>query len=380
LFCGSATFGQGEPNQTVLTSTGGVDIFIARYNPNGLLAWAKSAGGATNDQGLEITALSDNSIVVIGGFVKSATFGLGEPNQTVLTSPGGYDIFIARYNADGTLAWAKRTEGVSGYVEGLGITNLSDNSTVVTGGFGNSITFGPGEVNQTVLTSPGVFSLFIARYNSDGTLAWAKSAGGTSGNTRGYGVTTLSDNSIVVTGMLTESATFGPGEPNEAVLTSAGNNNTFVAHYNPDGALAWAKCVVGGSYNLGLGITTLSDNSIVVIGQIDGSATFGSGEANQTVLTSAESRDIFITRYNENGTLAWAKQAGGAHGFQYCNGITTLSDNSVVVTGLFGGGSATFGPGEPNETVLTSVGGSDMFIARYNPDGTLAWVKSAGGE
>jgi hypothetical protein len=142
-------------------------MFIARYNPDGTLAWAKRAGGVFFlAVGLEITTLSDNLTAVTGSFYGSATFGPGEPNQTVLTSAGGYDIFIARYNPDGTLAWAKRAGGASSYYEdsGNGITTLSDNSTVVTGAFYGSATFGPGEPNETVLTSAGSRDIFIARF------------------------------------------------------------------------------------------------------------------------------------------------------------------------------------------------------------------------
>jgi hypothetical protein len=101
-FYESATFGPGEPNQTVLTSAGDFDIFIARYNPEGTLAWAKCAGGPDgydiwDERGLGITTLSDNSTTVTGNFSGSATFGLGEPNQTDLTSAGGADIFVARF-------------------------------------------------------------------------------------------------------------------------------------------------------------------------------------------------------------------------------------------------------------------------------------------
>jgi len=378
-FSGSATFGPGEANETVLTSAGSYDIFIARYNPDGTLAWAKRAGGAYNETSYGSTTLSDNSTVATGEFYDSATFGPGEPNQTVLTSTGGFDIFIARYNPTGTLAWAKRAGGASGDDVGNEITTLSDNSTVVTGWFYVSATFGPGEPNETILTSDGGFDIFIARYNPDGTLAWAKRAGGASGYDGGRGITMLSDNSTVVTGLFFESATFGPGEPNQTALTSDGGYDIFIARYNTDGTLAWAKRAGGGDSDAGFGITTLSDNSTVVTGYFYDSATFGPGEPNQTVLTSAGYFDIFIARYNPDGTLAWAKRAGGGSSENDLgNGITALSDNSTVVTGYFYD-SATFGPGEPNQTVLTSAGYFDIFTARYNPDGTLAWAKRAGG-
>jgi len=375
-FYDSATFGEGEANETVLVSAGEFDIFVARYNPDGTLVWAKHAGGTVPDWGDGITALSDDSTVVVGHFHDSATFGEGEANETVLESDGLYDIFVARYNPDGTLAWVKRSGGKDEDTA-MGTTTLSDDSTVVTGHFHDSATFGEGEANETVLVSDGLFEIFMARYNPDGTLAWAKRAGGTEDD-YGRGITTLSDDSTVVTGNFFDSATFGEGEANETVLVSDGDYDVFLACYNPDGTLAWVKRA-GGIYDAcGHGITTLSDNSTVVTGYFCESATFGQDEPNETILEMDGSyQDLFVARYNPDGTLVWAKRAGGLQSEIGC-GITPLSDDSTVLTGRFWG-SATFGRAEPNETVLVSDGLFDIFVARYNPDGTLAWANSAGG-
>jgi uncharacterized delta-60 repeat protein len=365
FFKGSATFGQGEPNQTALTSAGGWDIFIAQYNTDGTLDWAKRAGGTSNENSTGITTLSDNSTVVIGKFYDSVTFGSGEPNQKILTSAGIEDIFIARYNTDGSLAWAKRAGGTSWEI-GSAITNLSDNSIVVTGYFSDLATFGPGDIYQTTLTSAGGYDIFVARYNPDGSIIWATRAGSASGwNDWGRGITSLSDNSTVVTGWFSDLATFGSGEPNQTVLTSAGVWEIFVARYNPDGTLAWAKSAEGAGYDYSSGITALSDNSSVITGAFEGSAIFGSGEPNQTILTSGGGDQFFIARYNPDGTLAWAKCDGEVNQ-EFGDAITALSDNTTVVTGAFYG-SATFGPGEANETILTSAGDWDIFIARFYP-------------
>jgi len=366
-FWGSATFGPGEINEIILNAVGKRDIFIARYNSNGTLEWAKRAGGLLKEVGQTITTLSDNSIVVSGWFEGTCTFGIGEINQTILTSSGGMDIFIARYNPDGTLVWAKRAGG-SNDENGHKIIILSDNSTVITGYFYSSATFGPSETNQTVLTSAGGMDIFVARYNPDGTLAWVKRAGGIIDDW-GVGVTTLSDDSTIVTGVFSDSATFGQDEPNQTNLTSSGYGDIFIANYNPDGTLAWAKRVGGSGDDEGLRVTKFSDNSTVVLGVFSGSVTFGLGEINQTILTSAGAIDIFIARYNPDGTLTWAKRAGGTSGDIGWE-ITMLTDDSTVVSGCFGyqsGGSAIFGSSEPNETALTSAGLSDIFIARFEP-------------
>jgi len=383
-FKGSATFGPGEPNQIILNSAGDMDIFIARYNPDGTLAWAKQTGGDSVQDSYGITALSDNSTVITGEYWGTLVFGPDEPNQTVLPTDGGGNIFTARYNPDGTLAWAKRTT-IGPLCCGMAITSLSDDSVVLTGDFILTTTFGPGEPNEVILHSIGYNDLFIARYNSDGSFAWAKQAGGLSDlyyhGDSGYGITALSDNSTVVTGLFYGSATFGQGEPNQTVLTSAGINDIFIARYDPDGALVWVKQAGGLSYDtwhyeIGIDITRLSDDSTVVTGDFCETAIFGTGEPNQTILASAGDPDIFIARYNPDGTLAWAKRAGGPSASDYSCGITTLLDNSTIMTGIFVG-PATFGQDEPNQTILTEVYG--MFIARYNQDGTLAWVKPTEG-
>ena len=67
-----------------------------------------------------------------------------------------------------------------------------------------------------------------------------------------------------------------------------------------------------------------------------------------------------------DGHLIWAKSAGGGVNWDKGWGITTLSDNSTVVTGRFRR-TAVFGAGEANETHLTSAGVEDIFIARYAP-------------
>lgn len=373
----SATFGPGQMDQVTLTSDGiGFDSFIARYNPDGKLEWVKHNTGTGGEIANGITTLSDNSSVITGFFEDTATFGKGEPNETVLTCAGIRDFFIARFDPDGTLVWAKQA-GAESNAAGSAITSLSDNSVVVTGWFGYTAVFGPGEPNQTQLDGAGYRDMFVARYNHDGTLSWAKRAGGTFPD-EGHGITSLSNDSIVVTGHFISTPTFGMEESNQTVLTSTGESDMFIARYNPDGTLAWVKHAGGLKWDESMGITSLSDDSTVVTGCFEDSAVFGNHEISQTTLKSTGKSDIFVARYSPDGSLAWAKQAGGSRHYDYGVGITTLSDDSMVVTGYFYS-QATFGRNETNKTILKSAGMNDIFVAKYNPEGTLIWAKCAVG-
>jgi hypothetical protein len=302
-FDGSATFGAGEANQTVLTADGNFDIFVAKYNSSGALHWAKRAGGADFDEAYGIAVDGSGNSYVTGYFEGSATFGAGEANQTILTVVGSNDAFVAKYNSSGALQWAKRAGG-TGFVDGIGIRADSSGNSYVAGTFSGSATFGAGESNQTTLAFDGGFDIFVAKYNSSGALQWAKRAGGTSSD-EGYGIGVDGSGNSYVTGYFDGSSTFGAGESNQTTLTAAGGGfDIFVAKYNASGALQWAKRAGGTDLELGYGIGVDGSGNSYVTGYFDGSATFGAGEANQITLTSAGSYDIFIAKFSGKKTEA----------------------------------------------------------------------------
>jgi hypothetical protein len=157
-------FGAGEPNETFLVSAGKGDIFVARYDANGALLWATSAGGTESDQGIGIAGDGAGGSVVSGQFFGTARFGADEPNETFLVSAGNTDIFVARYDANGALLWATQAGG-TGFDKGNGIAGDGAGGSVVSGQFEGMATFGAGEPNEATLTSAGDSTdIFVARW------------------------------------------------------------------------------------------------------------------------------------------------------------------------------------------------------------------------
>ncbi|HAD32907.1 MAG TPA: hypothetical protein DCF44_00095 [Chitinophagaceae bacterium] len=62
------------PNITI-TSTGGLDLFTAKFNTNGDCLWAKTATGLTSDYGNEIVVGDNNNICVVGNTNGQLIFG-----------------------------------------------------------------------------------------------------------------------------------------------------------------------------------------------------------------------------------------------------------------------------------------------------------------
>lgn len=75
--------------------------------------------------------------------------------------------------------------------------------------------------------------------------------------------------------------------------------------------------------------------------------------------------------------MLFATGAGGTD-YDYGHGIAVDPDGNSLVTGFFDS-LATFDADGSNETTLESAGLQDIFVARYAPDGTLLWVRRAGG-
>jgi hypothetical protein len=169
-FVGEAVFGEGEPGETNLVSAGDQDVFVALYGSDGVLAWARRGGGIEYDVGIDIAAYPDGSLIAVGGIDGNAVFGQGEPNETLLLSAGWVDMFVAKYEPDGDLAWARAELGSGGGnpFAGYGVAGLSGGDFFVAGFFNDEATFGQLEPNETTLYSNGDWSsddMFLARYS-----------------------------------------------------------------------------------------------------------------------------------------------------------------------------------------------------------------------
>jgi len=163
-----AFFGMGDKKETYVDAKGEKDIFVARYDPEGVFQWVRTAGSIMDDEGLDISGFSNGKCVVSGYFSRKATFGRGEALETDLESDGFNDVFVAKYDMAGNLEWAKRAGG-EGDDQGHGVAALDDGSSVVTGVFSGKAVFGPGEPEETELKIPYTLdseNIFIAGFSN----------------------------------------------------------------------------------------------------------------------------------------------------------------------------------------------------------------------
>ena len=350
-FQGGAYLG-GAP----LVSSGGQDIFVAKYSATGVHLWSQRFGSTADDYGYSVAVDSSGNIVVTGSFIGTVGFGGGS-----LTSDGsGFsDIFIAKYSPTGSHLWSKRF-GDTGNDRSADITVDSSGNIVVTGAFVGTVDFGGGALTS----ASGTNDIFVAKYTSAGAHVWSKSFGST-GDDRGNGVAVDSGGNVVVTGYFTSAVDFGGG-----ALTSAGLKDIFLAKYSATGTHVWSKRFGGTSLESGNAVGIDNSGNIVMTGHFYGTVDFGGGP-----LSRPSAADVFVAKYAPNGTHQWSKVLGGTIASDNAVGMSVAVDGSgnVAITGYFQG-SADFGGG-----TLISVASQDMFLAKYGPDGSHIWSRRFGG-
>ncbi|NNE34887.1 MAG: T9SS type A sorting domain-containing protein, partial [Rhodothermales bacterium] len=365
LFADSSVFGRGQTNETLLVESPNADHngFVARYSPAGSLEWVKWAG---NNQAREVAVDPSNNVYVTGFYADSATFGAGEPNEmTLLGDETSNDGFLAKFSSTGSFRWATAISG-PGFDAAHSLSTDALGNIYVAGHFEEGAIIGAGDQTETTLSSDGETDGFVAQYDSAGVLNWVRTFGGLEADAV-YSIASNSEGMVAIAGSFRGTAIFGEGDPNEKMLVSAGLADLFVASLQSDGEFLWTTGSGGTGDDLAFGVDISPASVVVSTGGFEGSATFGAGESGETILTSSGTNDIYVSKHDSSGSLLWAKRNGSLSSREFGEfGLDIEIDNvdNIVGVGLFEG-AATFGSGEPGQTLLTSSGDSDAFLLKY---------------
>jgi Tfp pilus assembly protein PilZ len=309
------------------TSSGGNDLFLVKFNSDGVKQWTKQLGTSSDDTGSGVTVDSSDNIYVTG---RTAGGLDGNTNSgSDCNYPPCSDLILVKYNSSGTKQWTQQL-GTSGWDDGQGVTVDSMGNLYVTGetwrGLDGNTNLGGGDP-------------FLVKYNSSGVKQWTKQLG-TSSDDYGHGVTVDSSDNIYVTG-----ETSGGLDGN----THSGRNDLFLVKYNSSGTKQWTKQLGTSSRDVGSGVTVDSSDNLYVTGRTEGGL-----DGN----TNSGNNDIFLVKYNSSGTKQWTKQLGTS-GQDKGYGVTVDSSDNIYVTGETQGGL------DGN----TSSGDADLFLVKYNSSG-----------
>ncbi|MFC5271022.1 T9SS type A sorting domain-containing protein [Adhaeribacter terreus] len=243
----------------------------------GILAGIAPADGFTDFLFAGATDSAGNTYVS-GSFVPRPEY-----DTISLSNLAPNNYYLAKYNSVGKIQWLKFFNdpiyaiacGPQGsyFIEcGTYFQKYGGNDSLIwqqnfSGTFNPSVPY----IFHNKLVADAQGNLFVvgnklAKYNSNGTLAWIK-------NVAGKDLALTHSGNIVVTGSFNGSLILGNGVPDLTAVTA--NQNLFVAQFSEvDGSANWAKQAGTSGWNSGDAIVSLPNGNCVIAGDFNSGSTF----------------------------------------------------------------------------------------------------------
>jgi len=351
-FFSTCTFGS-----FTLTSAGAEDIFIVKYDASGNVSWAKGIGSNSSDYTSRIAVDTVGNIYVEGIFNNTVNFG-----NTSLTCSGWNDIFVAKYDTNGNEIWVRQGGG-SDYFEYAADIAVDNNANVYATGSFSSVSADFGSTHMINSSSAVHLSdIFIIKYDPNGNILWTIHPTGL-GSEAVSRLSIDSNGDIYVLASFNNTINFGG-----TTYTSFGSNDMILMKYDAAGSFIFAKQMGGVNMDLPYGLALDQSNNIYLTGGFSGTSTFGSN----ILTTVGIYNELVLAKLDPSGNDLWIKQIAATTN---CVGIAveTDSNNNVFVACDFYG-TTNFGA-----TNMISLGSEDIFIGKYDPNGTEQWAIQAGG-
>ncbi|MBI1317161.1 hypothetical protein GC167_09955 [bacterium] len=131
----------------------------------------------------------------------------------------------------------------------------------------------------------------------------------------------------------------------------------------------------GTNDDFGQSISLNEFNQVYVSGAFQGNVDFDPGPGLSIQSAQSNSRDVYLSRFDPDGTHRWTRRIGGSN-LDRAYKVVAQGDG-VYVTGVFSG-TVDF---DPLSTTfqLSSSGQTDVFVAKYDTTGALVWARKIGG-
>jgi len=349
---------------TLYASISGAKYFVAKYDSLGNFINVKAFyhGGSSWVTVNGIHVDENSNLYMVGAYEGSV---LVAPGYTLPPTPNNLTYaYIIKFDSLGQVIWARFEQ----------TNNPPENSIfqkVRTDSFGNVYATGTYTTDSVVFDSYVVHNhntqysvdIFIVKYDSAGTVLWAKGCGGVNTDEL-MGINVDHSGNLIVCG------TFNYGDMwfDNYQLIISGVSDLFIAKYDPAGNVLWVQDTpdMGGEEADDVG--TDAAGNIYVAGTYNGTFNLDTVEIPYT----ASGIQAFISKFDSNGNCIWAKCPEGNdqdHGFK----IFVHPSGNSVMSGIFNSDSLVF-----PTAVLPGDWAFDMYLAAYDDAGTFLWAQQAG--
>ncbi len=366
------------------THAGGTeDLFIIKFNSNGVRQWATFYGGNGRDTRPTLcTDISGNLYVT--GITKSSDF----PKQDLpgayyqqFYGGGNWDAYIIKFDSASARLWATY---YGGNENDYGNHLCTDNTgTLYVTGFTHSddfpVTPMTGAYNQD--TSGGYDDVYILKFDTNCAIQWATYYGGNEDESA-KSICCDNNGNIYLTGEARGSSfpTYASVGAYNQMVYGGGNSDAFILKFDNAGVLQWSTFYGDVEFDKGIDICSDNSNSIYVTGTTHSPA-FPlqnlSGAYNQA--THGGNSDAYILKFDNSNARLWATYYGG----NYKDDVTAINvDNSSYINLCGTTESADFPvkslTGAYNQS--TKADKRDAFILRFNNSSERLWATYYGDD
>src|SRR5262245_12443173 len=358
------------------------DAFVAKFRPDGSLAWATYLGGDGDERGHGI-AVDAGGNVYVTGRTDSANFPT-TPGSFDTTFNGGVDAFVTKLSADGTTllystylggTGSEIDEGFDKLARRVGAITVDAAGNAYVTGSTNSADF-PTTAGAYHITNAGFADAFVTKLNATGSALIYSTYLGGSDFDRGYGIAVDAAGNAYVTGEAVSTdfpTTAGAFQPAKA----GGFSDSFVTKLNATGSALVYSSYLGGTGSEFPGRLALDAAGQAYVTGATASFDFPTTAGAFQTAKATNGIDAVVTQVNASGTaLVYSTYLGGTFGDDFGEGIAVDSSGQAYVTGQTTSGafpvSNAFQPTEP--------GLSDAFVAKLNAAGSgLVYSSYLGG-
>ena len=361
------------------SSSGYSGTLLQKYDAAGQLVWSLTwAGGIDGgDCRGKAIALDDlGYLYVTGDFRGEVDFDPTTGFDGHASNDGSRDIFIGKFDSDGTWYWTK-TWGGSEDDCGRAIV-VRQSSVCVAGEFGGEeVDFDPDPMSSSLYSSNGGVDAFLSWFDTSGNFDEARTWGGIEDD-RVYDIAVDETGIVFATGSFRGSdVNFDQGY-GTILKSSNGSDDAFLCWFENWDNLVGVETWGGADWDVGYAVAVDDTGNVYVTGSFRGAdVDFDPGDGTDLRSSTDGSIDAFLSRFDSSVSYQWVRVWGGS-GTDYSYNVGTDGLGNVFAVGTFYSGDMDFDPG-PGSDLHGSNGWDDAYLSMFDSSGNYVMARTWGG-